>query len=176
MVLMLTAYIGFSQPAAREHQPLKFQNNYATFEPKGLFEFLKWRWNAWRDGHPKSSGTPTPVVEVDLGFILANAKAGKQMQPSVTWIGHATALVQFAGLNILTDPIFSERASPLSFVGPKRAQPPAITLKDLPQIDIVLISHNHYDHLDEASVRSLDRKSTRLNSSHEWISRMPSSA
>ena len=64
-------------------------------------------------------------------------------------------LVQLGGLNVLTDPIFSERASPLAFIGPKRHQPPALTAAELPRIDVVLISHNHYDHLDEASVRAL---------------------
>jgi L-ascorbate metabolism protein UlaG (beta-lactamase superfamily) len=76
----------------------------------------------------------------------------------VTWIGHATLLIQVAGLNILTDPVWSERASPLSFVGPKRVTPPAITLNDLPKIDVVLISHNHYDHLDISTLAKLDAR------------------
>jgi L-ascorbate metabolism protein UlaG (beta-lactamase superfamily) len=73
----------------------------------------------------------------------------------VTLIGHATLLIQVAGLNILTDPVWSERASPLSFVGPKRVTPPSIGMQDLPPIDLVLISHNHYDHLDTASLAQL---------------------
>ena len=64
-------------------------------------------------------------------------------------------LVQAGGLNVLTDPVFSERASPVQFLGPKRAQAPGLALKDLPPIDVVLISHNHYDHLDKQSVRDL---------------------
>lgn len=72
----------------------------------------------------------------------------------VTWIGHATVLVQTAGLNILTDPIWSERASPLSFAGPKRVRAPGVDFEDLPRIDLVLVSHNHYDHLD---LRTLER-------------------
>ena len=78
------------------------------------------------------------------------------MQPAITWIGHATMLAQFGGLNIITDPMFSERASPLSFVGEKRQVAPGLALIDLPHIDVVLISHNHYDHLDDASVRALN--------------------
>jgi L-ascorbate metabolism protein UlaG (beta-lactamase superfamily) len=66
----------------------------------------------------------------------------------VTLIGHAAYLIQVAGLNILTDPVFSERASPFSFAGPKRVNAPGIAFEDLPKIDVVLISHNHYDHLD----------------------------
>jgi N-acyl-phosphatidylethanolamine-hydrolysing phospholipase D len=73
----------------------------------------------------------------------------------VTWIGHATTLVQASGLCVLTDPIFSKRASPLQFLGPARAQDPGIALGDLPRIDVVVISHNHYDHLDRASVQAL---------------------
>ena len=75
--------------------------------------------------------------------------------PSITWIGHATVLVQMDGLNIVTDPAWSERASPFQWIGPKRAQPPGVALADLPHVDLVLVSHNHYDHFDEASVRAL---------------------
>jgi L-ascorbate metabolism protein UlaG (beta-lactamase superfamily) len=66
----------------------------------------------------------------------------------VTWVGHATVLVQTAGLNMLTDPIWSDYASPLSFAGPRRVAAPGVRFADLPEIDLVLISHNHYDHLD----------------------------
>jgi L-ascorbate metabolism protein UlaG (beta-lactamase superfamily) len=76
-------------------------------------------------------------------------------QMAVTWIGHSTVLVQAGGLNILTDPIWSERASPFSFVGPKRVRVPGIRLEDLPKIDLVLISHNHYDHLDLPTLKRL---------------------
>ncbi|MBI2891668.1 MAG: MBL fold metallo-hydrolase [Nitrospirae bacterium] len=74
----------------------------------------------------------------------------------VTWIGHATLLIQWAGRNILTDPIWSDRASPLSWVGPKRYADPAIAFEDLPLIHAVVISHNHYDHLDEATILRLE--------------------
>ena len=73
----------------------------------------------------------------------------------VTMIGHASTLIQAAGLNILTDPVWSERASPVSFAGPKRVTPPGIEFDDLPPIDIVLISHCHYDHLDIATLQRL---------------------
>jgi L-ascorbate metabolism protein UlaG (beta-lactamase superfamily) len=73
----------------------------------------------------------------------------------VTLIGHATLLIQIAGLNILTDPVWSERASPTTFAGPRRVTPPSIGLHDLPPIDLVLISHNHYDHLDIATLARL---------------------
>ena len=76
---------------------------------------------------------------------------------SVTWIGHSTVLIQTAGLNILTDPFFSERASPFQFVGPKRIRDAGIAIKDLPPIDLVLLSHNHYDHLDAAALAKLNK-------------------
>ncbi|HEY0131287.1 MAG TPA: MBL fold metallo-hydrolase [Allosphingosinicella sp.] len=73
----------------------------------------------------------------------------------VTWIGHATVLVQTRGLNILADPIWSERASPFSFAGPKRVRAPGVRFEDLPKIDLVLVSHNHYDHMDLPTLKRL---------------------
>lgn len=75
---------------------------------------------------------------------------------TVTWVGHATFLVQLQGLNLLTDPVFSERCSPVAFAGPRRVARPGLALDELPPIDAVLLSHNHYDHLDLASVRALE--------------------
>lgn len=77
------------------------------------------------------------------------------MNPSITWIGHATVLVQIEGVNILTDPQWSERASPVSWGGPRRLSPPGLRFEDLPRIDVVLISHDHYDHLDRDTVKRL---------------------
>ncbi len=76
----------------------------------------------------------------------------------VTWIGHATVLVQTQGLNILTDPIWSERASPFSFVGPKRVRAPGVAFERLPKVDLVLVSHNHYDHMDLPTLERLWRR------------------
>jgi N-acyl-phosphatidylethanolamine-hydrolysing phospholipase D len=73
-------------------------------------------------------------------------------------VGHASLLVQLAGLNILTDPMWSQRASPVQFTGPRRWVPPGIAFADLPPIDVVLQSHNHYDHLDDYTVRRLARE------------------
>ena len=73
----------------------------------------------------------------------------------ITWVGHATALVQTQGLNILTDPVWSERASPVQFAGPRRVRAPGVRFEDLPKIDVVLVSHNHYDHLDLATLERL---------------------
>jgi N-acyl-phosphatidylethanolamine-hydrolysing phospholipase D len=83
------------------------------------------------------------------------ALRANQAAPTVTWIGHATLLIQLAGVSVLTDPHWSERASPLSLAGPRRVTPPGVAFEDLPPIHVVLISHDHYDHLDEATVRRL---------------------
>jgi N-acyl-phosphatidylethanolamine-hydrolysing phospholipase D len=78
--------------------------------------------------------------------------------PSVTWIGHSTFLLQIGGLNVLTDPHWGEMTSPVSFAGPRRLIRPGIAFEDLPQIHAVVISHDHYDHLDEATVLRLARE------------------
>lgn len=143
------------------HRPTGFQNNHIEFRPKNFLTdvLLGWRLPSAIKGLPPPPQTEPPVVRPDLMFLRANALAGATMQPAVTFIGHASTLVQMptpeGGLNLLTDPIFSERASPVPFAGPKRHQPPGVSLADLPRIDLVIISHNHYDHLDEPSVRAL---------------------
>jgi L-ascorbate metabolism protein UlaG (beta-lactamase superfamily) len=79
----------------------------------------------------------------------------REQETRITVVGHATLLIQSGGVNMLTDPLFSERASPFSFAGPRRVSPPGVRFEDLPKIDIVLLSHNHYDHLDVATLKKL---------------------
>ena len=74
--------------------------------------------------------------------------------PTLTWIGHSTLLIQYKGVNILTDPHLTQRASPISFAGPKRYTSPGLSLDDLPIIDLILISHNHYDHVDKLTIKT----------------------
>src|SRR3989475_13280993 len=76
----------------------------------------------------------------------------------VTFVGHATFLIQAAATNLLIDPVYSERASPVSFAGPRRVRAPGVRFDDLPDISLVLLSHNHYDHCDLRTLRSLDRR------------------
>jgi N-acyl-phosphatidylethanolamine-hydrolysing phospholipase D len=84
----------------------------------------------------------------------ASLRAGR-INPSITWIGHSTLLVQLERVNILTDPQWSQRASPVSWGGPRRLSPPGLAFENLPRIDFVLISHDHYDHLDLKTVKRL---------------------
>jgi N-acyl-phosphatidylethanolamine-hydrolysing phospholipase D len=144
----------YYDPAKPHHTPEGFRNNYAGAVAKPVSALLRWKMDQLREGLPRPPQEPTPVTRPDLERLQAN-----RSEASVTWIGHATTLVQCGGLNILTDPVFSERASPLPFAGPKRAQAPGIALDDLPPIDVVVISHNHYDHLDRASVVRLNKRS-----------------
>jgi N-acyl-phosphatidylethanolamine-hydrolysing phospholipase D len=146
-------------PERAHHRGDTFQNRYVEFETRRSTEFWRWKLDQVLNGLPPPPSTPIPTVVPDRAFIDANARAGRAMQPAVTWIGHATTLVQLDGLNLITDPVFSERVSPVTFAGPKRHQPPAIALADLPRIDVVLVSHNHYDHCDVASLRALARQS-----------------
>jgi L-ascorbate metabolism protein UlaG (beta-lactamase superfamily) len=108
--------------------------------------FLKWQLTKQRGFFPDwvdAPPGPAPPTRVDGGRVR------------VTFVNHATTLVQFDGVNILTDPVWSERVSPVTFAGPRRHRPPGIRFDDLPRIDVVLLSHNHYDHLDLATLRRL---------------------
>jgi L-ascorbate metabolism protein UlaG (beta-lactamase superfamily) len=124
------------------------------FDPGGgrlrsFRDFLRWRSSSQRPVWPEwlADAKPAALDAVKPGEVAA------------TYIGHATLLLRFAGLAVLTDPMFSLRASPLSFAGPKRIRAPAIALGDLPKIDAVCLSHNHYDHMDLPSLRALQAHS-----------------
>jgi N-acyl-phosphatidylethanolamine-hydrolysing phospholipase D len=98
-------------------------------------------------------GAPPPIVANDGAALRANGS-----EPTITWIGHATFLVQLDGANILTDPVWSHSTGPLPFRGFRRLIPPGIRFEDLPHVDAVVISHDHWDHLDVASVTRLARE------------------
>lgn len=110
----------------------------------------------WKAGYYDDARSPEPLPK-GFSYPMPTAVFDPE-KPKVTWINHSTFLIQIEGLNILTDPIWSERCSPVSFFGPKRDHAPPIALEDLPRIDLVLISHNHYDHLDKKTVKALNRK------------------
>ncbi len=115
-----------------------------------FWDFLKWRWSRLFKELPDESVYHFSMAENDPMYLASN-----RSRNTLTWIGHATLLVQLEGKNILTDPVFSLRASPVQWAGPKRLVPPGIALKDLPPIDIVVISHSHYDALDKETILRL---------------------
>lgn len=115
-------------------------------EPGSLWEVLKWK--------IRGSGTPWPD-RVENEARPAPAAAVSDGEAVLTFVNHATMLVQLNGLNILTDPVYSERTSPVTWAGPRRVRDPGLSFERLPRIDLVLISHNHYDHLDMATVARL---------------------
>jgi L-ascorbate metabolism protein UlaG (beta-lactamase superfamily) len=117
------------------------QRSEATFA-----EIVKWQRSGSRQKWPRfveNKAYAPPLSKVEGNDI------------STTWVGHSTVLIQTQGLNILTDPFFSKRASPFQFAGPARVRNPGIALKDLPPLDLILLSHNHYDHLDRPALNAL---------------------
>jgi len=129
-----------------------FQNPWLGPVPGRFGDLLKWLLiERVLRGRPAGPAAATfPLLEPTLMRPRAHPDA-----VTLTWIGHATFLIQIGGCNVLTDPMWGDRASPLSFVGPRRRVPPAVALTQLPPIDMVLQSHNHYDHLDDGTVRAL---------------------
>ena len=111
---------------------------------RSLGELLRWRFGGKRARWPRSA--PSPFADTPPARV-----AGLR----VVLVGHASFLVQVAGLNLLVDPVWSERASPLRWAGPRRVNPPGIAWSALPPIDAVLVTHNHYDHLDLATLARL---------------------
>jgi L-ascorbate metabolism protein UlaG (beta-lactamase superfamily) len=139
--------------AAKPHHAKDgFRNNYGGMGNRGFLDLISWKLSAWWNGIPKDpeGGYHPEVLHPDVVALNEH-----RVNPSVTWIGHATLLVQMGGLTVLTDPHFTDRASPFDRFGPKRLVPPALRLEELPHIDVVVISHNHYDHLDRGTVERL---------------------
>lgn len=137
---------GYQGPKTPHFDGERFRNNPEPLAPHGFGDLLKWATHRepgpWPEIAPPAPG-PRPPERVGPGEVR------------VTFVNHATVLVQLDGLNVLTDPIWSERASPVSWAGPKRQRPPGLRFEDLPPIDLVLVSHNHYDHLDLPTLKRL---------------------
>lgn len=115
-------------------------------DTKSRWDLLRWYWTRERGPWPEFSPLPTtdtPPARVE----------GETLR--LSYVGHVSVLLQTRGLNILLDPVWADRASPFTWAGPRRAHPPGIRFADLPPIDLVLISHNHYDHLDLAFIEQL---------------------
>lgn len=123
---------------------------------------LRWQWQRMRTP-PRRSPAADAFARAQPDLARPNAPAS---EIRITWVGQSTFLLQIGGLNLLTDPVFSERASPLQWLGPARFSPPGIALRELPPLHAVLLSHDHYDHLDAPTVRQL----ARAHPSALWLS------
>lgn len=144
-LLSAPAYKG---PASFHFDGKKFGHPYRP-KARTFFDLVKWALNGdrgeWTNISSEEQSKTSPPVADDSDM-------------AVTFVNHTTFLVQLNGLNILTDPIWSNRASPYSWIGPKRMRPPGLRFEDLPDIDLVLVSHNHYDHLDLPTVLRLKER------------------
>jgi L-ascorbate metabolism protein UlaG (beta-lactamase superfamily) len=148
------------------------KNRYLTAPPSDHFDGVRF----FNPGQPVTDRALSEVLRWKLGERAAlwpKAVPIEQACPdpapdalTITMIGHATLLIQTGGVNLLTDPVWSDRASPLSFAGPKRVTAPGVAFENLPPIHAVLLSHNHYDHLDLATLR-------RLHAAHAPLMVMP---
>jgi len=133
----------YSGPPGDHFDGLRFFNPDHPDTDRGLRDLLRWKLKEKAARWPKS----VPPQQIVPDARVAGLR--------VTIVGHASVLIQAGGLNVLTDPVWSDRASPLSFAGPRRVWAPGIAFESLPQIDAVLLSHNHYDHMDLATLRRL---------------------
>jgi L-ascorbate metabolism protein UlaG (beta-lactamase superfamily) len=136
----------YSGPLSDHFDGKRFFNPAGRAEPRSFTDVLRWRLSGGRQQWPYPYPSP---------FAGMRPKASAPGGLRAILVGHATFLIQFGGLSILTDPVWSDRASPFSEIGPRRHNPPGIAFEDLPRIDAVLISHNHYDHLDLPTIERL---------------------
>ncbi len=113
--------------------------------PGQLFGFARQMWSRAED----------PTERTGIDYQALNAEDFVGFDNKAVWLGHSTVLLSVEGLTLLTDPIFERRASPVGFLGPARVTPAPAKVEDLPPIDIVMISHAHYDHLDKAAIKQL---------------------
>jgi L-ascorbate metabolism protein UlaG (beta-lactamase superfamily) len=138
-------------PASDHFDGERFTNLDRSKTVKKTFrDFLKWRFT------PRPRGYWPARADNEFAPELPRSLSAAEL--AVTGINHATDLIQFSGLNLLTDPVFSERASPLTWIGPRRVRPPGLAFEALPRIDAVLVSHNHYDHMDLPTLVRLHRR------------------
>ena len=133
------------------HTPAGFRNPWPNAEPHGLLGVMRWMLGE----RLRTPRAPDPPASAFPRVRPAFAPRAAADAVTATWVGHATFLLQVGGANVLTDPMWSERASPVAFAGPRRVTAPGVDMEALPTVDVVLQSHDHYDHLDDATVRRI---------------------
>lgn len=152
LTFILVAVLSACTMIGQQEHPLSDHSDGKRFynrdgSDKGLSDISRFLWESlWSEAE-----WPESVTNRAVAAIPDRVTQGIR----TTYINHATVLIQVSGLNILTDPIWSERASPVTFAGPKRIRPPGVAIEDLPEIDLILVSHNHYDHLDTQTLEAL---------------------
>jgi len=138
-----------------------FQNPWPDSGAPGVREVARMMTELWGRGRPPTPPRGTfPTATPAIAY-----PRGRAAEFSATWIGHSTVLLQLGALNVLTDPVFCERAFPVQWLGPRRVMEPALSIEQLPALDVVLLSHNHYDHLDKSAVRQIARAHPRAT----WV-------
>lgn len=140
---------------AHHHPRRGYRNPWPSAQRQGpRGGFLRWMFER-RRRPPGQDPLPSSLPRV--GTVVLPQELG-QAEIAATWLGHSTVLLQAGGVTVLTDPVWAERASPLRFAGPRRWVAPPLAIDCLPRVDIVLQSHNHYDHFDHAATRALARR------------------
>jgi L-ascorbate metabolism protein UlaG (beta-lactamase superfamily) len=131
-------------------------DHFENVEPTGVMKVSSWEaMVAWFSGEEmRVPSCPLPLVTDTAARRATPPPSGLR----ITWLGHSTTLIEIDGQTVLTDPMWSERASPTTWVGPKRFHPPPLPLTDLPHVDAAVISHEHYDHLDMTTMRALSAR------------------
>ncbi len=150
----------YYDPSKPHHRPEGFVNSNPVSRPPevGFFEQLRRQFTGYyRPKAPPAGGYEAFAKAWSVSPQTAMLRANRD-RTTVTWLGHASILLQVGGLNLLMDPVFSDRASPLTWTGPERRVPAPMPVADLPALDAVLITHNHYDHLDLRTVHELARR------------------
>lgn len=137
---------------------LEFKNPWDGFKQPSTGDVFKFQREMALNKQIIPSNDELPQIKPNINLLNnPDIHSVRGDAPQVTWIGHSTFLIQYRGVNILTDPVFSERCSPVQFMGPNRIKPLPITIDNLPTIHFVIISHNHYDHLDYYAITALQK-------------------
>lgn len=157
-IIILALGVGYSISApgysgeSSDHFDGSTFKNRKGYDNKGFLELIKWVTN-------RKPGEWTEKTENVISYGSKPSDRVSDSSHVITYVNHSTFLIQTDGLNIITDPVYSKRVSPFTFAGPKRMRPPGIQFKDLPKIDFVLLSHNHYDHLDITTLKRIQETS-----------------